>query len=246
MAEDVGPPRLSRNEIIAIITDFYVFCTKFYLPLSTLKFPPPGGWPNITPETTKDCGKAAIVIDVLKHLPYIDSDHGEESSGLVHWIHYKSTVVNYSAYTPYQFSREFVEDSEESMQEHAEEINEGIDNDPEDDDYISLSTIILFSQGHESGGRTLFLDVQRGFIYEDMERCSFLGGTTIEDFFANLKQKFEDLSLVPALGDMYEPEHGMDEDAFPILDIWEEYGWPGEGYKREEAIERVREFCENM
>lgn len=98
------PPRLSREEIVRIITDFYTFLTKMYIPESALKFPPRGGWPNITLESTKNFGKEPIVIDVMKHLPYIDD---KDARDFVTNIHYKCEVVDYSKLRPEDFTKGF-------------------------------------------------------------------------------------------------------------------------------------------
>ena len=61
----------SRDQYVAAITEFYELVTSLYIPRSALKFPPPGGWPNITPENCAGFGKSDFVVDLLKHLPYI-------------------------------------------------------------------------------------------------------------------------------------------------------------------------------
>ena len=93
-------PRLSRDELVAIIGGFYKFLVRFYLPSAVLKQPPPEGWPNITPETTKGFGKSPIVLDLLKHLPYIDETRAHE---MMTNIHYKCDVVDYSTRTQADF-----------------------------------------------------------------------------------------------------------------------------------------------
>ena len=42
---------------------------------------------------------------------------------------------------------------------------------------------------------------------------------------------------------MYKPEIGLQDMVRPLIDIHREFGWPGEGYSKEEAIGRVME-CE--
>jgi hypothetical protein len=97
------PPRLSRDELVTIISDFYTFLTTFYIPACSLKHPPPGGWPNITPETTKGFNKAPYVIDLMKHLPYIDEADAQE---MITNIHYKCDVVDCSVFTAEDFASE--------------------------------------------------------------------------------------------------------------------------------------------
>jgi hypothetical protein len=96
-------PRVDRDEIVRIITNFYTFLTKLHIPESALKHPPPGGWPNITPETTKKFNKSPLVVDLLKHLPYIDRKHAGE---MITHVQYKCDVVDWSVYTTEDFNRE--------------------------------------------------------------------------------------------------------------------------------------------
>ncbi|KAF1944497.1 hypothetical protein EJ02DRAFT_452360 [Clathrospora elynae] len=112
-------PRLTRSQLVTIITDYYVFLTKFYISPSALKYPPPEGWPNITVETTKDLDKAPIVIDLIKHLPYIDEAQANE---MVTNIHYKSDVVDYSVLTPERFADEIVFNGEEGLRWWVEDM----------------------------------------------------------------------------------------------------------------------------
>ncbi|KAF1922011.1 hypothetical protein BDU57DRAFT_69026 [Ampelomyces quisqualis] len=37
-------PRLTRDQIVAIITDLYIFLSKFYIPDSAVRYPPPDRW----------------------------------------------------------------------------------------------------------------------------------------------------------------------------------------------------------
>jgi hypothetical protein len=96
-------PRVDRDEIVRIITNFYTFLTKLHIPESALKYPPPGGWPNITPETTKNFNKSPLVVDLIKHLPYIDEKHAGE---MITHVQYKCDVVDWSVYTTENFNRE--------------------------------------------------------------------------------------------------------------------------------------------
>jgi hypothetical protein len=102
-----------------MITDYYTFLTSFYLPSSALKFPPPEGWPNITPDITRSLDKSSIVIELMKHLPYIDET---ESCQMITNIHYKSDVVDYSVLTAEDFSSGLVTEPEEGLRDGIREI----------------------------------------------------------------------------------------------------------------------------
>ncbi|TVY62833.1 hypothetical protein LSUE1_G008741 [Lachnellula suecica] len=63
--------KYDRDTAVAAIASFYeFFCT---LPTSTptvIQYPPPGGWPDITPENMAAMKKSDSVIDLYRHLPY--------------------------------------------------------------------------------------------------------------------------------------------------------------------------------
>lgn len=69
----------NRDGTVAVIRDYYHFLTKMYLDESRIMEPPPGSWPNITPETMRCLGKADAVIDLLRHLPYVKNSDCDEA-----------------------------------------------------------------------------------------------------------------------------------------------------------------------
>jgi hypothetical protein len=302
-------PYYSRDELVAIIDDFYTFLTTFYILASAVKRPSPEGWPNITPATTKGFRKSPAVIDLIKHLPYIDE---KESKKMINNIHYKSDVLDYSVRTPEDFAEnnmcigemglvdkieeieadwdayEEGEDDEEveeleDIQEEEEDVemndageageddvpagsgdgdNEGRGPWNEDPDEIILENVIVLSQGYETGGRDIILDVIKGVIYEDVLGLSLQEGVEVKSFFKDLRDRYEALEMVPVRGNMYvdAPETGDDEklaeDPFAIEDrekadieiqkrfkhIYREHGWPGESYRKDEALAAVEAF----
>jgi hypothetical protein len=122
------PPRLPRDELIATITSFYTFLTSMYLPSSALKLPPPEGGHSITPETTRGLNKSALVVDLMRHLPYIDDSRKGEMKTM---IHYKSDVVDYSVDTERKFQGEQL--GEISLVQRLEEGGSNNENDDEGD-----------------------------------------------------------------------------------------------------------------
>jgi hypothetical protein len=112
-------PYYSRDELVAIIDDFYTFLTTFYIPESALKRAPPTGWPNITPETTKGFRKSQAVIDLIKHLPYIDET---EAKNMKTNIHFQSDVLDYSVRTPHDFAENNMCIGEMGLVDKIEEI----------------------------------------------------------------------------------------------------------------------------
>jgi len=70
--------KYDRDAAVAAVTSFYEFFAT--LPTSTpteIIYPPPGGWPDITQENLAPLGKNADVIDLYKHLPYLNSGNIE-------------------------------------------------------------------------------------------------------------------------------------------------------------------------
>lgn len=81
----MGKEPCTREKTISSILSFYRLLTQLpYIPSDKLMLPPPTGWP-ISTETTKEAtgikatelrnrGKTETVIDVLRHLPYLDQE----------------------------------------------------------------------------------------------------------------------------------------------------------------------------
>lgn len=65
----------SRDEIVAVITDYYLFLCRINQPPEALNVPPEGGWTTIPVDALKTHGRRTDdVIDLLKRLPYINLD----------------------------------------------------------------------------------------------------------------------------------------------------------------------------
>lgn len=243
-------PRLSRDELVTIIGDYYKFLVNFYIPESSLKFPPPAGWPSITPETTKGFPRSPMVIDLLKHLPYIDEEHAGQ---MITHINYKCDVADYSVMTPDQWAtddqwqaysvKEWIEEIQESKRDESQDADEEegylwyrddedrdrsadeeenwFDGDEEED--MKLENMVVLANGYESCGLTLILDVFKGIIHEDQQEASGLTGEMcVEDYFDKLKSQLEQLVMVPVPGDVdHEGEFWDPRTAIPV-DIFDE------------------------
>jgi hypothetical protein len=59
----------SRDVSIAAVRDYYNFIVKMYVEESEVIYLPEGGWPHITSENLKGCGKTDEVIAMLRQLP---------------------------------------------------------------------------------------------------------------------------------------------------------------------------------
>lgn len=60
-----------REEVVAAVTSFYKFLVNTHIPASALKWPPQDGWPELTDEWLSFMDKDATVMDLIRHLPYI-------------------------------------------------------------------------------------------------------------------------------------------------------------------------------
>jgi hypothetical protein len=282
-------PRLSHDELATIIGDYYKFLVKFYIPELSLKFPPPGGWPSITPETTEGFPRSPMVIDLLKHLPYIDEEH---AGTMITHINYKCDVADYSTMTPEQWAeddqwqadnlKEWIDEIRESKREESQDEDgweEGylwyrdedrdksadkeenwFDGDEEED--MKMENMIVLASGYESGGLNLILDVFKGEIHEDQIRASGLTGhAPVEDYFGDLKSKLERLEIVPIPGygrregDFWEGATAIPVDVFgesvtfdenedvrECQKIYKSFAWPGEAYRKEEAVAAIQTY----
>jgi hypothetical protein len=247
------------------------------------------------------------VIDLIKHLPYIDQKDAHE---MVTNINYKCDVIDYSVMKPDDFDdqpmaeyslRKWVEEMAQEKLERGSEDEEECDTDEEDEtkedqenennfqeslslegqpakkvdkfwtqshpDNIRMFNVFPLATGYESGGIDLLLDVYGGYVTEDIVRCNILSPEDIEEYFSNLKGKYERLELVPMRGEQFEnlPEIAEDEalvdpvekmktgemttddgwtddDVKWVKKIYREHGWPGEGYRKEQALAAVERF----
>lgn len=82
----------SHDEIVSELTSFYEFLVGLHLPPSALKIPPPGGWPDLTPEYLAFLKKNDTVVDLMQHLPYIRQDQEYTP----YQIYEKTCAVDYS------------------------------------------------------------------------------------------------------------------------------------------------------
>ncbi|KAF1942211.1 hypothetical protein EJ02DRAFT_376331 [Clathrospora elynae] len=71
--ESTLAPTYDQQDIITGLTDFYQFLSTLpYIEPAAILTPPSTGWPNITRENFSGLRKNDEVINLLKHLPYID------------------------------------------------------------------------------------------------------------------------------------------------------------------------------
>lgn len=85
-------PTYNREEVLTAVTAFYQLLQRMYLPNGSIKYPPASGW--LWPvSTTFSPPKTDNVVDIMKHLPYLRRNYGQEA---LH-IYEKTEAVDYSS-----------------------------------------------------------------------------------------------------------------------------------------------------
>ncbi|CZR68625.1 uncharacterized protein PAC_18524 [Phialocephala subalpina] len=143
-----GP--LSRDEIVAIVTNFYTFLTTYpFLLPEHIKTPPASGWPSSTVDIWRKMGKSEAVLDLLAHLPYIDASY---------WDWFSDTKpINYIGRLPLRRLNEF---RWEDKRSHFEPFSMKLSKD-----------VFSLTEGYNYG-KWLLVDLKAGTITD----YSMLGG----------------------------------------------------------------------
>ncbi|MDQ1032921.1 hypothetical protein QF035_010503 [Streptomyces umbrinus] len=128
--------------------------------------------------------------------------------------------------------------------------------------------VFIFAEGFESGGRTLFLDVREGKIFEEEIRCDSSEGD-LKEYFEGLKEKYRNLELIPCPGEemievratgvgpeklgetlseeevlmQTEPLWGTHLDIRYTRQLYQNFGWPN-AFRRDEALREIKELIE--
>ncbi|KXH48287.1 hypothetical protein CSAL01_05652 [Colletotrichum salicis] len=65
----------SHEATVAAITSYYELLARVHPDsVSSLEYPPPGGWPQITSESFSILGRNDTVIELMRHIPYFTDD----------------------------------------------------------------------------------------------------------------------------------------------------------------------------
>ena len=228
----------SVEEFVAIFTEFYQFLAKLHYDPANLKFPPPGGWPQLPPEHV-GTWKEDFALDVIRHLPYFA--WGSPATQL----DYKSHLVDYS-YGPRFF--------------------DGVDwrdEDMDDEEPFNTGMCFVIAEGHESGGQQWVLDVEHGVITVDSLRCDTNGPFDLREFFEGIMDKYRKLELISSPGrvtldgsrvaeraERIKEEEVMaekrwfrdaDVDLQFLKQVYRDHGWP-DSFRREECREYIDDF----
>ncbi|KAK2599167.1 hypothetical protein QQS21_005357 [Conoideocrella luteorostrata] len=236
----------TAQEFGEIFRDFYSFLTTLHYDPAKLKLPPPDGWPHMT---DKYCAgfKSDFVIDVMRHLPYFQRD--SESAA----IHYKSWLVDYSAWSTKAFKK-----GDQAVDEMAFVDKDG--------DPVDAQDVFYFAEGRETYGRYMWLIPRDGTVVEELVRSNDEDMGDIKSYFEDLKGKYQSLRLIPCVGritieaeeveeheeeitkeEVYAQaeEWGTDLDIQFVRQLYRQFGWPM-SFDKDAARGAVDELFEEM
>ncbi|KAJ5678351.1 uncharacterized protein N7477_003984 [Penicillium maclennaniae] len=236
------PSTYNREAATSAITDLYEsLTTLLYVEPTDILYPPPGGWPHITQENEAfaSLNKTDEVIELLRHLPYLDSRRN------AWYIRPWSTICDYVNKDP----RKYVSVVPDEFKFPPWVIN------ITDSGRYGKSLIFDTSDGTAT---EYALD---GFIYkpdyaEDDPRYWRVecepDTEPLVDRLGYYKQRFQKLNWIPEVQkvgswprvyEWYEEPTGSygDDKGKMIRDIYLEYGWP-DFFDREACQQALEKF----
>ncbi|WQF85633.1 hypothetical protein CDEST_10647 [Colletotrichum destructivum] len=245
-----------RDEFVRLLTDYYDFCNRVFWNATVVQAPA-GGWPSINQETLAALKRNDTVIDLLRHIPYVN--YREGASSLAPFLMKDTPVTDYRS-----------EDLQKKIREgRIEGIAAPITG--QDPPIPPSCAAIAISPGRN--GYEVILDTDDGYVYwgdadgQHDEHAPALNGTLKErfggdpvnewrlagfnvyepaDFFELCKERYRELSWI-GLGPEYmsvmrrnmnwEYESEPDSDSDPEDDFshnkiarkMKKAGWPGDG-----------------
>ncbi|PNP82732.1 hypothetical protein FNYG_03963 [Fusarium nygamai] len=128
------------------------------------------------------------------------------------------------------------------------------------------SDVVCIAVGHESFSRELWLNVKACEIFEDFHAGDMLDALPVEDFFEDLKDRYQSLKLIPGkrritieaenvperVGKITEEEvigqieeWGTDLDIQYARQIYRDHGWPG-SFDLQTASEAIDKWLEPL
>lgn len=229
--------RKQQQRIINAYNDFVMFMRDFCVPDDKILVPPEGGWPQIRDEYFVALHKDEHVVNVLKHLCYIDSRDTEiiPQSTLVNWAsHRYSGALNLEQAENIKMATEL-----ESWQKA---VMRGIypdDSDDEEDESYPTSAIGLTAGGMT--GHRLVVDCVYGGIHEQGGSDGHWTyddlGDDIESVLAELKEKFRNMKQLPTgFGNVEQENEG--EEYQLLKSIYAAHGRP-DNYRKEGCMEAL-------
>ncbi|KAM0252732.1 hypothetical protein ACHAP5_001027 [Fusarium lateritium] len=232
-------PSYTPEELGAMFLDFYKFLTTLHYDEASLKIPPPTGWPQITRKSRKFAHfKSDYALEVLRHLPYFNKDPLTQ-------FYPRSQLLDFT-----DISREILE------------FYQTYDEDSEfwsTEDEVDEKDVVGFSGARENGSLFYLLVKDCEIIEVLVESSGAQSSIPVEEFFENLKERYQTLKLIPGRGretintrEVSEIERRiMEEEVYAQTEDWEtdldiqyirqvyrDHGWPN-SFRFEEASEVI-------
>lgn len=187
-----------RDKIVAAVDDYYAFLTTLYIDDSMLRRPPAGGWRDIPLEVSNRHDKD-FVMDVARHLPYIQLRYHPHFDETGDWVCAKHSSKITPNCIPIDHSSGFHRcDDDDSLRKalgsHARH---------------SAEHCIELARTCSRGGPSLYLDAMKGVIIAVVlmpPEYSVVLYKNIATFFDERKEKFRALTYVVAERNVYEVE----------------------------------------
>ncbi|KAJ4345085.1 hypothetical protein N0V95_005932 [Ascochyta clinopodiicola] len=251
---------VSYSETVAVtaISDFFKFLTKMYLDEETVEWPPEEGWPTMTRDAFGSMDKSDRVISLLRQFPYMrDNSDGEPRP-------------QFLPEAPFWNWKENVKDDEPLTLDHVRQVK--ILTEDWLCEIVSPDIIGLLEGGRDEN-TAILLDTKYGIAYwpecpdeitnetgqeqvqdnsdvwaskEEIDwRCEATAWT-IPDFFAMLREQFEQLRFIPVNSKQVIylwSGHSVNGEMETMLQgIYREHGWPNlVNYRKEECIQAVKQ-----
>ncbi|CAI6228037.1 unnamed protein product [Periconia digitata] len=251
----------SQEETITAIRSYYEFLTTLYLPNSAIIEPPPDGWPNITHSRMEPMGKNHRVIELLRHLPYIeepkDDTDRKQAAPYTYMADYQDSSLDYYLRSGKGNDLKIITEGAAAYENTSAHVV-GLTIGGRDSPFYLLDTKLGVVHWAECprGPRQhpwrepVTDDVESFAPLEEVEWRSEAPAWAIKDFFEVLKEEFRALRFVPldeqTVLDVYTIPSSQTEGLVPLLqNIFREHGWPDSRvFRREACLEAVRKALE--
>jgi hypothetical protein len=248
----------SESASVTAIRDFFEFLTKMYLDEETVEWPPEGGWPTITRNAFGSMDKSDRVISLLRQLPYMqdDSDGVQRPQMLpdaTFW-NWKDNIKDNEPLDPKQVKEVKILTEDFLCEITTPDIIGLLEGGRDDNTIILLDTRYGIAYWPECPSE-IRDETGRGQIQDDSDawasqeeadwRCD-APAWTIPDFFAMLREQFEQLRFIPVNSrQVVNSWCGYSDDSeieTMLQGIYREHGWPDlENYRKEECIQAVKQ-----
>ncbi|KAI4706432.1 hypothetical protein J4E89_008848 [Alternaria sp. Ai002NY15] len=234
-------------EFITLLTDHYEFCNRVFWDNSVVTKAPKNGWPSITQSTMANLNKTDAVIDLLRHMPYVDFVEPDKAYGK-HVIMKNTRIQDYHS----DAMQKRIRDGD--LEYYVEPIGDPLP-----------PSCISFGNSNGRNGYNLVINTADGYVYwgdpsgQHDEPAPELNAVVQEryagdenerwresfnvyrprEFFALCKQRFRELRWIGLQTDiveavpMYWELDDADDEFKSLVRKMKRAGWPGGGQGRD-------------